>query len=453
MRSLSVKLILAFLLVSLVGGALAAVLARQFTVREFNNLVLDRARENFVSKVTTYYESYGTWNGVAMLFEVFGNPGQVFPSKPGDPMILPPAFALTDMDGYVIVSAGEFSTGQKVNTSDLQNGTKITVNNQTVGYVVNTQISPRMDSREQSYVQRTNRALMISAIGAALVSIVLGIILARSLSSPLRALTAAARKVAKGEQVQTLPVKSKDELGELTGAFNQMNSEIAAAAELRKQMTADIAHDLRTPLTVMSGYLEGMREGVLKPNKERFDTMYGEVRHLSRLVDDLRTLSLADAGELSVNRCPTNLAELVKDTATTFKVLAQKDKVSLKVDTEEGLPQVNIDPERIGQVLDNLVSNALRYTPEGGRITLSARKEPAGIALSVEDNGTGIALDVLPHVFERFYRGDPARQGDESGLGLAIARSIVELHGGKLTAHSEGIGKGSTFTIHLPSHK
>lgn len=450
MRSLRFKLILAFLVVSLVGGVLAAVLARRFTVREFNNLVLERARENYIAQVTDYYETYGTWKGVAVLFQIFGNPGQVLPAQPGDPMILPPAFALTDPEGYVIVSAGEFSTGQRVSTGDLCRSISIIVNGQTVGYVVNTRVSPRMDTRERDYLMRTNRALMISAIGAGLISILLGVILARSLSSPLRALTAAARKVAKGERVQTIPVKSRDELGELTGAFNQMSAEIAQAAELRKQMTADIAHDLRTPLTVMSGYLEGMREGVLKPNRERLDILYSEVRHLSRLVEDLRTLSLADAGELSVNRHPADPAEMVKDAVATFEVLAKKNKVALKVDAAMGLPQVNVDVERIGQVLENLVSNALRYTPEGGTVSLAARQAGGMIELIVADNGGGIAPDVLPHVFERFYRGDAARQGDESGLGLAIARSIVELHGGKITASSAGIGKGSTFTIQLP---
>jgi len=199
----------------------------------------------------------------------------------------------------------------------------------------------------------------------------------------------------------------------------------------------------------MSGYVEGMRDGVLKPTKERFDAMYKESRHLSRLVEDLRTLSLADAGELSINKRPTDGGELVRDSATTFKVLAKDRKITMNVDVEKGLPKIMMDPERIEQVLDNLVSNALRYTPPGGKITLSAYQEGKGIALSVADNGEGIAADVLPHVFERFYRGDPARQGDESGLGLAIARSIIELHGGKISAMSDGIGKGSTFTIVL----
>jgi len=150
----------------------------------------------------------------------------------------------------------------------------------------------------QNYVRRTDQVLLFPPLPRSVISIILGIILARSFTQPVRALTGAAREVARGERVKPLPVKSKDELGELTMAFNQMNEEIATAAEQRRQMTADIAHDLRTPLTVMSGYVEGMRDGVLKPTKERFDAMYKESRHLSRLVEDLRTLSLADAGEL-----------------------------------------------------------------------------------------------------------------------------------------------------------
>jgi len=249
MRSLWVKLVLAFLLVSLVGAAIAAVMARRFTKQEFNNLVLDRARENFITKVTDYYEIYHTWDGVALLYHMLGNPGSVLPSNPGEQMILPPAFALADTDGTVIVSAGEYQTGQRVSSGELKKATMITVDGEVVGYVVNTRVQPNMDTREQNYVRRTDQVLLFSAIASAVISIILGIILARSFTQPVRALTGAAREVARGERVKPLPVKSKDELGELTMAFNQMNEEIATAAEQRRQMTADIAHDLRTPLT------------------------------------------------------------------------------------------------------------------------------------------------------------------------------------------------------------
>jgi signal transduction histidine kinase len=221
-------------------------------------------------------------------------------------------------------------------------------------------------------------------------------------------------------------------------------------------MTADIAYDLRTPLTVISGYLESLRDGVLKPTHERFDAMYKEAQHLQRLVEDLRTLSLADAGELSLQLEATPPRSLLERLAATFQHQAEQRQVTLQVEVEPELPAVNVDPERMAQVLGNLISNALRYTPEGGQITLSAQRQASAVALQVQDNGAGITPEALPHIFERFYRGDTARhdcgQSDdgESGLGLAIARSIVELHGGTITADSAP-GKGTKIAIVLPA--
>jgi signal transduction histidine kinase len=215
-------------------------------------------------------------------------------------------------------------------------------------------------------------------------------------------------------------------------------------------MTADIAHDLRTPLAVITGYLEGLRDGVLKPTPQRYEVLFNESHHLQRLVEDLRTLSLADAGELTMNRAPEAPADLLERLAQAFQQRADQQKVSLKLQVEDDLPEINVDPERIEQVLGNLVSNALRYTPEGGEIKLISRREANGVALEVADNGAGIDPETLPHIFERFYRGDESRQDEGSGLGLAISKSVVELHGGSLTAKSEA-GRGSTFTILMPA--
>jgi signal transduction histidine kinase len=216
-------------------------------------------------------------------------------------------------------------------------------------------------------------------------------------------------------------------------------------------MTADIAHDLRTPLTVLSGYIESLRDGVLEPTRARFDTMYTEAQHLQRLVEDLRTLSLADAGELPLNQQPTAPKDLLKRLKATYLHAAGQAGVALEVQADPNLPELDIDPDRMAQVLGNLVSNALRYTPEGGRIVLAAHSRDGAVTLLVQDTGQGISPEALPRVFERFYRGDPARQQKEgeSGLGLAIARSIVEAHGGTIAAHSE-LGRGTVFVIELP---
>jgi signal transduction histidine kinase len=240
-------------------------------------------------------------------------------------------------------------------------------------------------------------------------------------------------------------------LGQLAQAFNQMSAAVARANQLRRQMTADIAHDLRTPLSVISGYLEAIRDGELAPTPTRLEAIYAEAQQLNRLVADLRTLSLADAGELSLNRQPVSVPELLARVATAYTHQAGQRQVSLSVQVAGDLPAINADPDRLVQVLGNLVSNALRYTLVGGQITLGAAQPQAGqVRLWVQDTGRGISAAELPHIFHRFYRTDKARQQTEgeSGLGLAIAKAIVEAHGGTIAVESEP-GQGTTFMILL----
>ena len=216
-------------------------------------------------------------------------------------------------------------------------------------------------------------------------------------------------------------------------------------------MTADIAHDLRTPLTVIRGYAEALRDGDLPSSAATFETIYQEAEHLSYLIEDLRTLSLVDAGELTLNRQAVSPKDLLERTAAAHLPQAQQSGVTLHVDASVSLPSIHIDSDRLAQVLGNLVSNALRYTPERGQITLAARRQADGVQLTVQDTGVGIAPDDLPHIFDRFYRGDDARETNEgeSGLGLAIAKSLVEAHGGTISVTST-LGEGSVFAVALP---
>jgi two-component system sensor histidine kinase BaeS len=192
-----------------------------------------------------------------------------------------------------------------------------------------------------------------------------------------------------------------------------------------------------------------MRDGVLKPTPERFDAIHTEVEHLQRLVEDLRTLSQADAQELSLNREPVAPSALLERMAQAYAPLAVRQEISLRIEAEPDLPDLQADPGRLAQVLGNLISNSLHHTPRGGEIVLIARSEGSDILLAVQDNGSGISPDVLPFIFERFRRGDPARQDGGSGLGLAIARAIVEAHGGMISAENNP-GKGATFRIKFP---
>jgi signal transduction histidine kinase len=228
-----------------------------------------------------------------------------------------------------------------------------------------------------------------------------------------------------------------------------MSADLARLEAQRQQMTADIAHDLRTPLTVLGGYLEAMQDHVLEPTPERLATMQTEIQGLIRLVEDLRTLSLADAGALILQTEPVAPGTLLRRAAATFAQKAAAAGLEIRLQIDPKTPSVKVDPERFHQVLTNLLSNAIRHTSAGGTITLSAWPDMQTVYLQVEDTGEGIPPQDLPWIFDRFYRASRAREQNsgETGLGLAIVHSIITAHGATITATSDGSGKGSRFTI------
>ena len=281
------------------------------------------------------------------------------------------------------------------------------------------------------------------------IALILGGLLTGALTNSLSKLTDAAGMLAQGKLGYQVEIQSDDEIGELAGAFNKMSSDLATAGRARQQMTADIAHDLRTPLSVLLGYSEALSDGKLEGTPEVYAVMHQETRHLKLLIDDLRTLSLADAGELPLNREQVTPLAMLQRTAAALRPLAECQQVEIVVDAEEDLPPLSVDPERMAQVLGNLVSNALRYTPAGGKISLSAQNQAGKTLIQVSDTGSGIAPDDLPNIFNRFYRGNKSREANgEAGLGLAIAKSLVQAHGGSIRVESV-VGKGTTFTITL----
>jgi signal transduction histidine kinase len=463
LRSLTTKLILAFLLVSLTGAILASTFARWATSREFDRLVRDQTQASFVTQMAAYYQSNGSWTDVTRSLPPRRGPdAQPFPGRnsggrPGtqgpDQPAPPSEFVLLDRNRIVVIPAGGYQVGQHVPAVQANAETPVEAGGQVVGTVLATGRPIALDPKEQQYLARTSQALMIASVISMLAALLLGAVLARTLTRPLRELTAATRAVAGGRLGQQVPIRSRDELGDLTASFNQMSVDLARSNELRAQMTADIAHDLRTPLTVIAGYIEALRDGVLQPTPDRFEAMNLEAQQLKRLVEDLRTLSLADAGELPLTRQLTPPRALLERVAAAFSHRAEQAHIALRITEDESLPDLNVDPERLVQVLENLVSNAIRHTDAGGEIVLSARSTARDMLLEVEDTGRGIAPDILPHVFDRFYRGEGARssEGGESGLGLSIAKSIVEAHGGSITASSRGVGLGARFTVRLPT--
>lgn len=447
---LTAKLSIAFLVISLIAIGLAAAFVWTNTSAEFNLYLEDQHQNAFAEAAKNYYEQNQTWQGVERALQQQGflppppdQPGQQNGQKPP-----PPPFALLDAKRVVITQGGRYNRGETVSVSTDDPEIPITYQGKLVGIVLQTGEPLVRNRTEQQYLDRITQALLIAALGGTLTALVLGLMVARTLTRPLNELTLATRSLARGKLEQQVPIRSKDELGELAQAFNQMSADLNRANQSRRQMTADIAHDLRNPLTVIGGYLESLRDGVLKPTPERFDTIHAEVQHLQHLVDDLRTLSLADAGELRLHRQLIVVRELLEKVKTAYQHQAEQKGIALTVEAASAL-QTSLDAERMEQVLGNLVSNALRYTPQGGDIRLTAAPVTGGVTLAVADTGSGIRPEDLPYIFERSYRGDESRSGSESGLGLAITRSIVELHGGSIRAESKP-GEGSRFMIVIP---
>ncbi len=445
---LSTKLVLAFLSVALVAVLLVAVFAALGARSEFGRFIFDQYQTAFIEELEAYYEQNGTFSGFklpmgTMMRGMMGQGGG--PERRGNPI------TVADARGVVFIPGDSFIMGDRLPPGVLHDAFPMQVEGETVGYVLASREAFRQSQAERLLLERVNRTVLLASLGAAVLALALGLLLARTLTQPIRELTAATEAVAQGELEQRVPVRSRDELGDLAQSFNQMSSDLAKAQALRQQMTADIAHELRTPLSVILSHVDAIEEGVLPPTPETMHIIREETAQLSRLVEDLRTLSRADAGELSMTMVMTGPYQLLNKAAASHRPLAAEKGIELEIEAEEGLPEVGVDPDRIGQVLDNLLSNALHHTPQGGTIRLSARALDRGVELRVADNGPGIAPETLPHVFERFYRADSARGRDlgGSGLGLAIARSIVESHGGHIHAESE-LGEGAAFIIWLP---
>ena len=439
MRSITVKLILSFFVIGIISIFMIVLLARQNTRTEFNRYITGGRGDDLVTALVNYYETNGSWKGVDTAF-ASGLDETPFPS-----------FTIADDNGGALFDGGGYHTGDIIPNPDLEFGTPISVDGKTVGVLVMEHMPFPGNPREEEFIQRINNLLIFSGLGAGLIALLLGILLSRTISRPIRELTQATHAVSEGDLSQQLPVRSKDEIGELTRAFNRMSTELVRSVNARKQMTADIAHELRTPLSLILGHAEAVHDGVLPPSRENFEIIREEAARLEHLVDDLRTLSLADAGELSLAPQVISPEKLLQEVAALYQFQTRSKDLNLNLEVSPSLPDIDVDPGRMTQVLRNLLDNAVRHTPAGGSVTLAARATVEGVELRVSDTGPGLPSADLTRIFDRFYRTDESRRRDEggSGLGLAIARSIVVAHAGQIHAESEP-GKGLTVVITLP---
>ena len=477
-NSIWTRLMGVFLGVIIVGVIVMVVSVRLTTVTQLKRRVLsdDVAQANaLASLLAGYYSQNGNWNGVESFLAA--TPSQATPANPQPndmmgPMMGPQMMwsweewvqvtrtsgsiadrvVVLDSRGEVIADTGGASLGEQHPAQHARNGIPITVGGETVGTVlVGSMIEPVLNPADEDFLRSVNISILITSISVGILGLVLGSLLFRQITSPLRALSQSAQAIADGDLGRRVEIKSNDEIGQAAHSFNRMAENLAQADAQRRDMIADIAHELRTPLTVVQGNLEALMDGVYDLTQENVSTVHKQTVILTRLVADLRDLALAESGQLRLEWKAISLADVISQVSEGLEVQAREKGVTMKFETAENLPKIQADEQRITQVLFNLISNALRHTPVGGTITTSAELREGRMLVSVRDTGSGIAPEELPRVFERFYRADRsrARSTGGSGLGLTIAKQIVEAHGGQIWAQS-WLGAGSTFAFSLP---
>jgi two-component system sensor histidine kinase BaeS len=319
--------------------------------------------------------------------------------------------------------------------------------------------SPQLaDDLLANFRRAMNESLVLSVLAAFLAALIVSVIISRQIVTPVRRMMSASQRIAEGHYHERVAVPANvpwndlDELDRLAVSFNQMAARLEQTETTRRELIANVAHELRTPLAAIRAQLEGLLDGVLPADSATFQPLYRETDRMQRLVHDLQELSRVESGALDLNLRPVSIAQLVDTVVARLRHQFEDKGVHLATEVPSDLPLVRVDEGRIGQVLLNLVGNALQYTPEGGQVRLTACRKGAEVHLCVIDSGIGIAAEHLSLIFTRFYRVDRSRSrpGGGSGIGLTIAQHLVELHGGRIWADSAGPGRGSTFTVALP---
>ncbi|MEW5958167.1 MAG: ATP-binding protein [Chloroflexota bacterium] len=494
--SLWLKLMGIFVVIIATGVVVMFVVVNLATATQFRRFVLSSdliQAQNLATVVADYYARQGSWQDVESLLLTGPPPGEqteMMGGMMGPGMMGPETMrqmfeamrwkgsltdrvVLADAEGIVVADSASVLVGQRHPDEHLAAGVAIMVDGRRVGTVlVDSMIEPVLNPLDQDFLRSVNLAVLLSAMAVGGVALVLGSILFFQITAPVRRLTQAAEAIAAGDMEQRVTVRTGDEIGRLARAFNTMADTLAQAETLRRHMVADIAHELRTPLSLVQGNLEAILDGLYELNLENVASVHKETLVLTRLVNDLRDLALAEAGQLRLQRETVDLADLAGRAVEGFRAQAVEQEVTLVTEMDSDLPLISGDEQRLAQVLLNLLSNALRHTPPGGQVSIqcsrfavshqssTARRQPGvgnelitdhGLLITVTDTGHGIPSKDLPHVFERFYRADKSRTRTSggSGLGLAIARQIVEAHGGRIWAES-WVGVGSTFFVALP---
>ncbi len=309
-----------------------------------------------------------------------------------------------------------------------------------------------MSSIIDAFGQTLLYSLLAAGLAATLAAAVASLLISRRIVQPLRYVLSATRRIASGRYGERVPIEDADVIGELSESFNAMARALGEAERRRVAVISEVSHELRTPLSTLQGYLESLAGGAIEPSEETFSLLYTETERMARLVDDLKHLSRAEAGQLALNIVSVSPLKMVELATEGMEPLFEEKGVELGIAARRKLPPVMADPDRVVQVLTNLLSNALRHTPGGGRVTVNIEAGGEEATFEVSDTGEGVPPEHLPHLFERFYRvgKSPSHQEGGSGVGLTISKALVEAMGGRMRAESRGPGEGAAFSFTLP---
>lgn len=405
-------------------------------------------------KLTQSYQLHQGWAGSELLVSEAQLQGFFARKMPRDSV-----FFLADKQKKIVYHVQTREViGQPIKSLRYTDLLPLRVSGEVVGYVGLARLLPFANVETENpldFVLFVATVLLRVALAVAITSIIFGVMLSRSLTAQLNHFVEVTQHIGQRNFALRMEETGSDELVAVAKAFNQMVANLEQAEQLRRNLLTDVAHELRTPLTVLQGNLRAILDEVYPLELSEIARLYEQTRFLHRLVNDLHELAQAESKQLPLHLQETNLNEFLATSIDIFYAAAEAKQITLHAHLAENLPSVQVDVARLRQVLQNLLANALRHTPQGGQITVRAQEINAAVEIVVQDTGEGIAAEHLPHVFDRFYRADPARSRDQggAGLGLAIVRAIVETHGGTVRVESSGVaGAGSRFIIALPYH-
>ncbi len=457
---LQVKIIIAFSSIVILMALVQSLYFQNKIENDFEMYVSQNEAERILywrELLMEYYQSYGSWDQIQEFLlmnrkNIIGKPrkGNIGDhSLVGMPSLV---LVVADQDGLVRGDTAQKWLAQSsikvpgIHEDLLVNGTKIGE------FIFYKEKNVGLQTIEQQFIQSINTSILFGTLISVIIAVILGIIFSNRITKPLQRLTDGIRYLTQGNTSYRVVVETKDEFHQLADAFNEMSMKLKQNEEVRKNLVADVAHELRTPLSVLRGRLESIQEGAILPTQEVIVQLSDEVYRLSRLVNDLQQLSLAEAGKLPLNKENTNINQLTERVIDNFTWLAEEKQIDMSFHHNEDAVMAFIDADRITQAIINIIGNALRHTPEKGKVSIHLKSDKKGnnILIEIIDNGPGIAIEYVPFIFERFYRTDSSRSRDQggTGLGLSIAKSFVEAHGGTISVESN-LGAGTKFIIML----